>query len=276
MRLFFLASIALLGSCVGAQHRAPQMSAPDTAVETQAIRDAYNEALLDAIRPSLDKVSNQLVAIDPSQEKVRVLTWTKRSYYTDDDGTPLYQDGDTFDLHGVTWLTVVPYMQDFCSTYEGQDLVLRIAQNLGMPPCVGSGVPPQPGMPQCNDIFLELEIDPTCLLRPCPDPEIDDTICTVLAPGYDPDGTQPPPFCNLLSVGTVGCGSPGNLHQWMCQHWTASYTAPELYQQYPWTALGYTYDWGSENHVGQSEFVAFGKTLVTYKAMYGVDEYCGR
>ena len=28
---------------------------------------------------------------------------------------------------------------------------------------------------------------------------------------------------------------------------------------YPWTRLGYTYDWGSRNHVGLSEFVVHGR-----------------
>jgi len=282
MRLLIF--LLALSSCVGVEHRAPTASASQmdsnrpimADVEPNAIRKAYSEGLQDAIRPSLDKVSDQLVAIDPSLEKVRVVTWTRRSYYTGEDGTPLYKDGDEFALYGVTWFTVVPHMKDFCNAFEGEDLVLRIAQNLGMPPCDGSGVPPQPGMPQCDDVFVELEIEPACLLRPCPDPEIDDTSCTVLAPSYDQDGNQPPPFCNLLLAPTVGCGNPANLHQWLCQQWTASYTAPELYQQYPWTALGYTYDWGSANHVGQSEFVAFGKTNVTFKAMYGVNEYCGR
>ncbi|NVN90305.1 MAG: hypothetical protein HXX11_06835 [Desulfuromonadales bacterium] len=30
---------------------------------------------------------------------------------------------------------------------------------------------------------------------------------------------------------------------------------------YPWTRLGYTYDWGSSNHTGLSEFVLHGRKV---------------
>lgn len=43
---------------------------------------------------------------------------------------------------------------------------------------------------------------------------------------------------------------------WFANQTRYSYTADA--NPYPWTRLGYTYDWGSGNHVGLSEFVVRG------------------
>ena len=39
---------------------------------------------------------------------------------------------------------------------------------------------------------------------------------------------------------------------------------------YPWTRLGYTYDWGSSNHVGLSEFVLHGRKADGTKISVGI------
>lgn len=44
---------------------------------------------------------------------------------------------------------------------------------------------------------------------------------------------------------------------------------------YPWTRLGYTYDWGSEDHVGFSEFVTFKDTEVTIQNVVPTNEFLG-
>ena len=43
---------------------------------------------------------------------------------------------------------------------------------------------------------------------------------------------------------------------------------------YPWTRLGYTYDWANPNHpCGLSEFVVDTSARVTVKAIYSTREY---
>lgn len=42
---------------------------------------------------------------------------------------------------------------------------------------------------------------------------------------------------------------------------------------YPWTRLGYTYDWGSGSHVGMSEYVIPGGMTVQVKAVYETSDY---
>jgi hypothetical protein len=45
---------------------------------------------------------------------------------------------------------------------------------------------------------------------------------------------------------------------------------------YPWTQLGYTYDWGGDgDEVGLSEFVVRKGSEVVVKDVFTVAEYCG-
>jgi hypothetical protein len=45
---------------------------------------------------------------------------------------------------------------------------------------------------------------------------------------------------------------------------------------YPWTSLGYTYDWGNpDNHVGLSEFVVNGKKSDGSKIFVGIKAVTG-
>ncbi|HXO18393.1 MAG TPA: hypothetical protein VOA87_00560, partial [Thermoanaerobaculia bacterium] len=45
---------------------------------------------------------------------------------------------------------------------------------------------------------------------------------------------------------------------------------------YPWTGLGYTWDWAADNrdHHGESEFVAPTGTQVTVESVTPIAEYC--
>jgi len=74
------------------------------------------------------------------------------------------------------------------------------------------------------------------------------------------------------------CGSGVELsphQQWMCLTWVDRYASSEAALRYPWTALGYTYDWGSpDDPVGASEFVASGGTQVVLEAMMSNEAFC--
>jgi hypothetical protein len=46
---------------------------------------------------------------------------------------------------------------------------------------------------------------------------------------------------------------------------------------YPWTRLGYTYDWGNpESEVGLSEFVVAAGSTVSIEAVSDNETYCGQ
>jgi hypothetical protein len=87
------------------------------------------------------------------------------------------------------------------------------------------------------------------MFRPSPDPEITDTVASLEFP----------------------TGAPDTHVQWFNARLASSYGT----DGYPWTRLGYTYDWapcGSE--VGLSEFVVGKGTTVGVASVSTTDDYC--
>jgi len=196
------------------------------------------------------------------QGRVLMATWTKRQYYDGKVGQP-YTLPD-----GVTvWLTAVPYLQDDCRAWglPPDGLPLRIAQALGMPP------PPATGG---NDAFVQIWVDPRTFFRPCPDPEITDHECLVNVNGGPADASGGCPWSTDQVSGAFVTISDEHL-TWMCDNWKSTYTGDPK-TSYPWTALGYTYDWSDLQHPkGQSEYVVPPGTTVWIEGISSAEEYCG-
>ncbi|MEM7357046.1 MAG: hypothetical protein AAF657_39900, partial [Acidobacteriota bacterium] len=164
-----------------------------------------------------------------------------------------------------TWFTVAPFVKDFCRQLDLDDamLTLRLEQMIGLPP--GSE----------KDAFVEMWVDPTHLFRPCPDPEISDHACQIEIPVVD-RGQQKPWDCTLRRQvsGDFVTVHPGHL-RWMCDNWNASFENDEPLDNYPWTALGYTYDWGNpDDPRGPSEYVALAGSPAVFHASIPTEEYC--
>lgn len=218
--------------------------------------------------PTQQGVSVQLTPLLPTTPglvwqngKVLMGTWAELADFP-------YQQGQGFALADVTWWTAVPFMQQWCqgTGLTGDALRVRIAQRLGMPPNVK------------NDGFVTVWVDPQTIFRPCPDPEPWDQECLVQVPMVPPYLPMPPAQAPWACSGTQAAAAfvqvrPRHL-QWMCHNWRGSYTHPEPYKNYPWTVLGYTYDWGSSDHVGPSEFVSRKGTQVVFDAAVTSDVYC--
>ena len=47
-----------------------------------------------------------------------------------------------------------------------------------------------------------------------------------------------------------------------------------LNRAYPWTQLGYTYDWGSANHHGASEFDVRTESTLIVNGITSIEDYC--
>ena len=60
----------------------------------------------------------------------------------------------------------------------------------------------------------------------------------------------------------------------MCNAWKASYENANVYDNYPMTGLGYTYDWGSNNGIGLSEFIVPKGTTVIFNQKASLESYC--
>lgn len=281
-RLWLLVALLLASGCSSAV-RAPS-AAPAALPEPRpvAVADSYWEQYLAAVEaaryPDRSKISKDLLPLLPGEDgldwrdgRVRMVNWTRAEYYRD----TAYVSGHEFSLYGDTWFTVYPVVRDFCRRFRGDDLAMRLRQLIGLPPDAG------------DDAFLEVWVRPEDLFRPCPDPEITDSQCQVEIPLVDHpppprDGENPPWYCPPLGVAPWQQGGRFQLvfqtHlSWMCENWESSYTNEDPKRDYPWTALGYTYDWGQpEDPRGPSEYVALQGTRVVFERLETTAAYCGR
>lgn len=249
-------------------HQASASGRQDASLDKLA--KAYQAAVEAAKFPSESKISKNLLPIRKStdglfwdeQGRVLMATWTKASYYQG------RKRGDELELQVDTWLTAAPFMRRFCRGVglEGDALRLRIAQRLGMPPGVE------------NDSFLQIWIDPSDFFRPCPDPEVGDQECQVsLSAGRTtPQGGVPWDCSGEAHQVSEAFVQVSRAHlDWMCRNWKQTYSSQDPLRNYPWTALGYTYDWGSPlDPVGASEFVAPKGRRAVFHSIAGTDDYC--
>ena len=234
---------------------------PDVCAEYQtAVNDAGREA-------TPDRISRNLIAITVDNPNLiwengmvgsRVLV----ASYASDDGGKTKPCTDC-QYYRTKWVTVVP---ELCNFFKNKEFsTRRLEQVLGLPPCYG------------NSKVIEFFVSPSDLIRPSPDPEIIDQEASLDFPwennwaiqlkSYAPDDPS-----NLFDDFNPQCSCPFNPAD-PCHHQTANYeewfndrnaviygtNPPNCGAPYPWTRLGYTYDWGNDHdHEGPSEFVLLG------------------
>lgn len=139
---------------------------------------------------------------------------------------------------GDTWVTVAPEIQVFFQVHvkAGTNVTVRAAELLGMPANTS------------NTYFVEFWANPQSLFRPTPDNEITDTVASLTFPS----------------------SATAEYKDWFNSNIINSYYP----MKYPWTRLGYTYDWGNTgNHVGLSEFILKQNSTVTVKSVTPATEY---
>ncbi len=232
--------LALVFGCTSA-HRTPGL--PD-------LQASYRRAIADAEVAEPEEVCRTLTAVTPDHpalqwrdragaRRVLAVTWTSWDGYDREIGREM-------ELGREVWVTLVPELSHFCRSRpeSGEALTLRVEQLLGLPPGVG------------KSRFVELWVAPGDLFRPAPDPEIDDRVAE-----WD---------VRRASVGPAA--RPGHF-EWFERLRGSSYGE----NGYPWTRLGYTYDWGNPaGEVGLSEFVVRAGATVGVEAVTPTQEYLGR
>lgn len=208
----------------------------------------YGNSIRDAIIPESAEIVNDLISITPNNKS---LTWTTKGF----DDYVLMVNLISTDKHHKdsigkfydtkrrdTWVTAYPeflsrYRSDFSNTENDS---IRLRQIFGFPP-----------NKECKYV-IEFFVKPEDIFRPCPDPEIDDSQCELCFPE----------------------NADQNHIDWFNKNKLESYYKPSLYEQYPWTQLGYTYDWSPSNtEIGLSEFVIKNNSLVFVEAIYPLGEY---
>lgn len=209
----------------------------------QLLDRSYSQAIRDASVAEEAEISRDLWAITPENPDI---FWQNNETkdkvllvtWTSWDG---YDDreGSEMELSRDVWTTVVPQVRKFCQdlTLDPKSQSLRLEQLLGLPPHDG------------KTKFVEMWAKLEDIFRPCPDADIDDTQCDLEF--RDPVDPQ---------------------HQdWMLELESSSYGE----EGYPWTRLGYTYDWGNlTTEVGSSEFVIKSGATVEIEFVTTTEDYC--
>ena len=137
---------------------------------------------------------------------------------------------------GYTWVTASPEIQNFFKNDASSNVTLRAAQLLGLPSNIS------------DSYFVELWVSPQALFRPSPDSEINDTSAQLTFPS-----TATEDYKNWFNSNIIYSYYP---------------------MKYPWTRLGYTYDWGNTvSNIGLSEFLIKPNSTVTVKSVTPTVEY---
>ncbi|WP_017298537.1 hypothetical protein [Nodosilinea nodulosa] len=233
---------------------------------------AYWEAVEDARTPEPSEVFRDLTAITrqnsaltwDAQGRVLVATWADWAGYTQNVGSRLIATRDV-------WVTAVPDLQSFCKAYTPTaevSLAARLGQLLGLPP--------EPAEQAAQRQVVEVWVDPQFLFRPSPDPEITDHEAELTFRTANEFVAVPIAYQHWFYA------QYDQRYQYQGQP-IARQTANVL--PYPWTQLGYTYDWGSSAdwasldrdrpaHVGLSEFVIRQWSPIAVEAVQPIDRYC--
>lgn len=195
--------------------------------------------------------AEQLVErLDGATRQLQVALWadqgTVERFYSGSGGT-------TPPGRPVVWVTLVPELQEWCSSLDWSDPspaargagYQRISQRLGLPPST------------LNDRFVLLWIEPERLLRPCADPDPGRLSC---GPGF-PEAIEVPDLEREAYAA------------WFANQAGSAYAATGA----PWTRYGWTYDWGpgaGDPPYGASEFMLAPSTAYGIERTELAEDYC--
>ena len=158
-------------------------------------------------------------------------------------------------LSRAVWVTAVPEVQEKCSKFSDQDLALRLRQLIGLQPDAKF------------QYFVTMTVKSSDVFRPATDPTTT---------------TESP--CSDSTQATCGETFPDwvtSAHiKWIANQMLSSYVILEPHTgaySYPWTRLGYTYDWkpGADRY-GASEYVIRPGSIVNVTDKKAFGAYCGR
>lgn len=211
----------------------------------------YMQAVRDAIYPESNEIYDKLVPVTRQnnnliwkningEDYVLVVSWKQNiTYYKTYLDSVFYNTGP----YNI-WVTTAPELKLRLAEEKPTDMNRRLIQLFGLPPN-GS-----------YSYFVEFWVKPSDLFRPCPDKEITDEKCETCFPN-ETDSTHV---------------------AWINENRISRYYQCELYNQYPWTQLGYTYDWNPENksHIGLSEFVIGKNCKIKVNRIYTTEEYLSK
>jgi hypothetical protein len=247
---------------------------------TEADKKAYFAALQDAAVATQPEISTHLLAIVPGPERINRqklfgsdITWegepgssrvlavafmskaSYEKYYKEN----LDSRSSTYILTKSLWVTIAPELKNFFISKrwlgECPPGAKRVKQMLGLHPAYD------------YEVLLEMWVEPKDLFRPSPDPEITDHEAALATKVSENNWIFPSdsnPFLKLddsaLFKDSQRDPAGVTFRAWFINRAQTIYAVgnpddPATWG-YPWTRLGYTYDWGNpRDHEGASEFV---------------------
>lgn len=226
--------------------------------------DLYRRAVQESAQPSAESVSSSLrVIADP--RPLRVVTWESA-----DNIAKLKKSAQEWNTEAPfdIWVTVVPDIRNFCRTFlqthstGAMQLDARLEERLGLPP--------QNGKIAFVEITVPDPSNPKHFFRPCRSPSVSTAACT---PGIPEAGDDKKKTAKQAD-------DQAWYKTWfLAQYYSSFAGAPST--QYPWTSLGYTFDWalrddGKNGFVkyGESEFVIPKGAPIKVESVTATDQYC--
>jgi hypothetical protein len=207
----------------------------------QTLQSLLSQAIKDSKYPEVNKVTNNLWALSTSNPKTKwrdnkgekevlMVTWMNLSGAWETSIKSKVNQRITLDQltkGNRIWLTAFPQVKEFCHSCKGLRLNLpsQVMLPLRLQQYLGLKLESR------KTYFVEMWVKASDLVRPCIDSEINDSSCNLL-PHKIPESQQ-----NLFKIQQESLA-------------------------FPWTGLGYTYDWGypQKPHIGASEFITRGTT----------------
>lgn len=252
--LLFLASASLLEtSCSGSAAASgkavrkdlPAVDLPGVDLQRNDLWKRYDQTVRDSAVYQHDNLRHLFpLKYDPSTMQVTVVTLTSHEYEVGKQKV----DRDV-------WVTAVPEVQEKCQSFPDPDLELRLRQLLGLQPDAKVRY------------FVTMTANWNDIFRPSPNP-----ITTAEWPCADAREQT----CGELFPRWVS----GAHKKWIANQMLTSYIVSDEHNgaySYPWTRLGYTYDWkpGADKY-GASEYVLRPGSEVTVTGKTPYAAYCGR
>jgi len=216
--------------------------------------ETYIRAVFDMTLPEPWNTTKDLVTF-PRDEEITVATWIREPQlktFRDSSGQWITT------APSEIWVTVEPRLQQFCSAYAGThagnhaQVTLRLEQRLGLPPASG------------KTKFIRIRLahpGQEVIFRPCMYPLTATVNCPVGPPPSEVDE---------------------NHKNWIYHQYYSSYGQSRL-SSFPWTSLGYTFDWAPAEHAeadtdfqkrGESEFVIRKGAPIEILAALDTMDYC--
>ncbi|MEM0987453.1 MAG: hypothetical protein AAGK00_01135 [Pseudomonadota bacterium] len=240
--------------------RAVCIPALDEALRLRNRFARYMEAVNDMALAEPSEIVSTLDPV-PADGPIRVVSWVRA-----DQAAALPAAGGTHTTGGATWVTLDPHVRDFCTAYttahsdDPTAVTLRLEQRLGLPPAAS----------KTHFVTFELaRVDQSSIFRPCADTETSDQACTLGPPKACADGDA---ICTAR-------------RDFFFQQYYGSYGGQRPVE-YPWTSLGYTFDWAPAAPglgsgigfvtVGESEYVIPGGVDLTVVAIEPTMAFCTR